>query len=523
MQGGVIPPCIFNNEVTMKILEVKNIVKQFPGVLANDKINLSVDKGDIFAIVGENGAGKSTLMKIIYGLYAPTSGEIYVFGKKTDIKNPHDAIRLKIGMVHQEFMLIPRFTVTQNIVLGDEPHKGLVFDYKKALKEVGELSEKFGLKIDPREKVANLPVGIQQKVEILKILRRGAEILIFDEPTAVLTPEETEDLFKTLIKLKEDGKTILFISHKLKEVIAIADKIAVLRRGKLQGVVEKKKTNEVELARMVVGRDVLLEIPKVKTKIGEEVINVHNLTVKNNRGIIGLKGVSFEVHAGEILGIAGVEGNGQAELVNALIGFTRPLKGKIIFNGEEIRLLTPYNIRTRGLAYITEDRKKRGLVLPFRVRENIIMGQHTLYPFSKKGILNDTEIDKFSTKKLEEFDIRPRDIHARISNLSGGNQQKIILAKEMSTDHNFLLASQPTRGLDIGATEFVYKKLAEEKKKGIAILLISLELSEIMALSDKILVLYEGEIVGEMTPDETNEEELGLMMLGLKRQKKVAK
>jgi simple sugar transport system ATP-binding protein len=507
----------------MRALEVKDIIKQFPGVLANDKINLSVDKGDIFAIVGENGAGKSTLMKIIYGLYTPTSGEIYVFDKKADIKNPHDAIRLKIGMVHQEFMLIPRFTVTQNIVLGDEPHKGLVFDYKKALKEVGELSEKYGLKIDPREKVANLPVGIQQKVEILKILRRGAEILIFDEPTAVLTPEETEDLFKTLIKLKKDGKTILFISHKLKEVIAIADKIAVLRRGKLQGVVEKKKTNEVELARMVVGRDVVLEIPRVETEIGKEIIKVRNLTVKNNRGIIGLKGVSFEVHAGEILGIAGVEGNGQSELVNALIGFVRPAKGGITFNGEEVKLLTPYNLRTKGLAYITEDRKGRGLVLPFRARENIIMGQHTLYPFSKNGILNDTEIDKFSTKKLEEFDIRPRDIHARISNLSGGNQQKLILVKEMSTDHNFLLASQPTRGLDIGATEFVYKKLAEEKKNGIAILLISLELSEIMALSDKILVLYEGEIVGEKTPDKTNEEELGLMMLGLKRQEKVVK
>ena len=507
----------------MIALEVKDIIKQFPGVLANDKINLSIDKGDIFAIVGENGAGKSTLMKIIYGLYTPTSGDIYVFGKKTDIKTPHDAIRLKIGMVHQEFMLIPRFTVTQNIVLGDEPHKGLVFDYKKALKEVKDLSEKYGLKIDPGEKVANLPVGIQQRVEILKILRRGAEILIFDEPTAVLTPEETEDLFKTLIRLKENGKTIIFISHKLKEVIAIADKIAVLRRGKLQGVVEKKNTNEVKLARMVVGRDVVLEIPKVKTEIGKEVINVHNLTVKNNRGLIGLKGVSFEVHAGEILGIAGVEGNGQSELVNALIGFTRPVKGKITFNGEEVKLLTPYNLRTRGLAYITEDRKKRGLVLPFKVRENIIMGQHTLYPFSKNGILNDTEIDKFSTKKIEEFDIRPRDIHARISNLSGGNQQKIILAKEMSTNHNFLLASQPTRGLDIGATEFVYKKLAEEKENGTAILLISLELSEIMALSDKILVLYEGEIVGETTPDKTNEEELGLMMLGLKRQKKVAK
>jgi ABC-type uncharacterized transport system ATPase subunit len=505
----------------MKALEVKNIVKQFPGVLANDKINLFANKGEIFAIVGENGAGKSTLMKIIYGLYAPTSGDVYIFDEKANIKNPHDAIRLKIGMVHQEFMLIPRFTVTQNIVLGDEPHKGIIFNYKKALIEVKDLSEKYRLKIDPREKVANLPVGIQQRVEILKILRRGAEILIFDEPTAVLTPEETEDLFKTLIKLKENGKTILFISHKLKEVITIADRIAVLRRGKLQGVVEKKNTNEVELARMVVGRDVVLEIPKVKTKIGKEVIAVTNLTVKNNRGIIGLKNVSFDVHAGEIVGIAGVEGNGQSELVNALIGFTRPVKGRIKLNGEEIKLLTPYNLRTKGLAYITEDRKGRGLVLPFRIRENIIMGQHTLYPFSKNRILNYPEIDKFSTKKLEEFDIRPRDIYTRIENLSGGNQQKIVLAKEMSTNHNFLLASQPTRGLDIGATEFVYKKLVGEKKKGIAILLISLELSEIMGLSDKILVLYEGEIVGETTPDKTNEEELGLMMLGLKRQKKV--
>mgnify|MGYP000094186608 CR=1 FL=1 len=507
----------------MKALEVKNIVKQFPGVLANDKINLSVNKGEIFAIVGENGAGKSTLMKIIYGLYTPTSGEIYIFGKKVDIKNPHDAIRLKIGMVHQEFMLIPRFSVTQNIVLGDEPHKGIIFNYKKALKEVKDLSEKYGLKIDPGEKVANLPVGIQQKVEILKILRRGAEILIFDEPTAVLTPEETEDLFKTLIKLKENGKTILFISHKLKEVITISDRIAVLRRGKLQGVVEKKKTNEVELARMVVGRDVVLKIPQVETKIGKAVVKVRDLTVKNNRGIIGLKGVSFDVHAGEILGIAGVEGNGQSELVNALIGFTHPIKGSIIINGEEVKLLTPYNLRTKGLAYITEDRKGRGLVLPFRVRENIIMGQHTLYPFSKNGVLNDPEIDKFSTKKLEEYDIRPRDIHTRVENLSGGNQQKLILAKEMSTKHKFLLASQPTRGLDIGAMEFVYRKLVEEKKKGIAILFISLELSEIIGLSDKILVLYEGEIVGEITPDKTNEEELGLMMLGIKKQKKVVK
>jgi len=505
----------------MKVLEVKNIVKRFPGVLANDHISLSIDKGEIFAIVGENGAGKSTLMKIIYGLYSPTAGEIYVFGKKEKIETPHDAIRLKIGMVHQEFMLIPRFTVTENIVLGDEPHKGMIFDYRKAVKEIKELSEKFSLKVDPTDKVANIPVGVQQRVEILKILRRGAEILIFDEPTAVLTPEETEDLFKTLLKLKEEGKTILFISHKLKEVLTIADRIAVLRRGKLQGVVKKEKTNEVELARMVVGRDVVLEIPQAQAKVGKTVVSVRNLTVKNKRGIIGLKGVSFDVHAGEIVGIAGVEGNGQAELVNALIGFTRPIKGKIELNEKEIKLLTPYNLRTKGMAYIPEDRKRRGVILPFRVRENIVMGQHTLYPFSKNGRLNDSEINKFTTKKLQEFDIRPRDIYTRVGNLSGGNQQKLILAKEMSIEHKFLLASQPTRGLDIGAMEFVYKKLVEEKKKGIAILFISLELSEIMGLSDRILVLYEGEIVGETTPDKTNEEELGLMMLGLKRQEKV--
>jgi len=505
----------------MEALGVRNIVKQFPNVLANDKVTLSIEKGEIFALVGENGAGKSTLMKIVYGLYTPNSGEIYVFGKKEDIKTPQDSIKLKIGMVHQEFMLIPRFTVTQNIVLGDEPHKGFVFDYLRAISEVKEISDKFGLKIDPTEKVENLPVGIQQRVEILKILRRGAEILIFDEPTAVLTPEETSELFKTLNALKQDGKTIIFISHKLNEVMEIADRIGVMRRGELQGIVNKSETNERELARMMVGRDVVLELPKANVKAGDEVFSVSNLNVKNTKGILGLKGVSFSVHAREIVGIAGVEGNGQAELVNAILGFLKPTSGKISINGKEIKLITPYNMRTRGMSYIPEDRKRRGLVLPFRARENIIMGQHTLYPFSNRGILNDKEIDAFATKKLQEFDVRPPDIYSKAESFSGGNQQKIILAKEMSLKHNFLLASQPTRGLDIGATEFVYKMLVEEKKKGIGILLISLELSEIMGLSDRILVLYNGEIVGEVTPEETTEEELGLMMLGLKRKERV--
>ncbi len=504
----------------MKALELKEITKQFPRVLANDHISFSVNKGEIFSIVGENGAGKSTLMKIVYGLYTPTSGEIYVFGKKVEMKSPQDAIKLKIGMVHQEFMLIPRFTVTENIVLGDEPRKGPIFDYKKAVNEIKELSKKYGLKVDPTEKVANLPVGIQQRVEILKILRRGAEILIFDEPTAVLTPEETEDLFKTLMALKKSGKTILFISHKLKEVMAISDRIAVLRRGKLQGIVKKEETSEEELAKMMVGRNVVLEIPKVPAKPGSVILSVRDLTVKNHRGIVGLKGVSFNVREGEIVAIAGVEGNGQAELVNALIGFTRPLKGKVILNGKEMRMITPYDIRSKGMAYIPEDRKRRGLVLPFRVKDNIIMGQHTLYPFSKNGVMNDTEIDKFATKQLDEFDIRPRNIYIKAGNLSGGNQQKVIVARELSMKHNFLLASQPTRGLDIGAMEFVYNHLLEEKKKGVAILLISLELSEVLGLADRILVLYEGEIVGETTPEETNEQELGLMMLGLKRKER---
>ncbi len=499
----------------MKALELKNITKQFPRVLANDNISFSVNKGEIFSIVGENGAGKSTLMKIVYGLYTPTSGEIYVFGKKVNMKSPQDAIKLKIGMVHQEFMLIPRFTVTENIVLGDEPHKGPIFDFKRAVREIRELSDKYGLKVDPHEKVANLPVGIQQRVEILKILRRGAEILIFDEPTAVLTPEETEDLFKTLRALKKSGKTILFISHKLKEVMEISDRIAVLRRGKLQGIVKKEDTNERELARMMVGRDVVLEIPRVEAKKGDVILSVRDLAVKDHRGILKLKGVSFDVRAGEVVGIAGVEGNGQAELVNALIGFARPVRGKIVLNGTEMKMITPYDIRKKGMAYIPEDRKRRGLVLPFKIRENIIMGQHTLYPFSKRGVLNDSAIDEFATKKLDEFDIRPRDIYVKAGNLSGGNQQKVIVAREMSMKHNFLLASQPTRGLDIGAMEFVYNHIIEEKKKGVAILLISLELSEVMGLSDRILVLYEGKIVGETTPEQTTEEELGMMMLGI--------
>jgi simple sugar transport system ATP-binding protein len=505
----------------MTALEVRGICKMFPGNLANDNISFSVEKGEIFAIVGENGAGKSTLMNIIYGIYTPTGGNILVNEQDCRIRSVEDAIKLKMGMVHQEFMLIPRFTVTQNIVIGDEPHKGIFFDYGRAVREVRELSERVSLTVDPEALVGDLPVGIQQRVEILKVLRRGAEILIFDEPTAVLTPEETEELFVTMRKLQAEGKTILFISHKLKEVMEIADRIAVLRRGKLQGIVNKKDTNEEELARMMVGRNVVLEIPKVEVPVGAVAFACHDLHVKNNRGYEAVRGMSFDVHGGEIVGIAGVQGNGQDELVNAMIGFTRPTAGSMELNGKNMHLVTTAQLRKEGMSYITEDRARRGLVMPYTVRENVVMGQHLRKPFSSGIRMDYDKIGEFAQGKVKEYDIRPGDIFDTAGSLSGGNQQKLILARELSLPHNLLIASQPTRGLDVGATEFVYHKLLEEKRAGKAILLISLELSEILGLADRILVMFEGRIVGETTPDKTTEEALGLLMLGVGVDKKV--
>jgi simple sugar transport system ATP-binding protein len=505
----------------MTALEVRGICKMFPGNLANDNISFSVEKGEIFAIVGENGAGKSTLMNIIYGIYTPTGGSILVNEQDCRIRSVEDAIKLKMGMVHQEFMLIPRFTVTQNIVIGDEPHKGIFFDYGRAVREVRELSERVSLAVDPKALVGDLPVGIQQRVEILKVLRRGAEILIFDEPTAVLTPEETEELFVTMRKLQAEGKTILFISHKLKEVMEIADRIAVLRRGKLQGIVNKKDTNEEELARMMVGRNVVLEIPKVEVAVGAVAFACHDLHVKNNRGYEAVRGMSFDVHGGEIVGIAGVQGNGQDELVNAMIGFTRPTAGSMELNSKNMHLVTTAQLRKEGMSYITEDRARRGLVMPYTVRENVVMGQHLRKPFSSGIRMDYDKIGEFAQGKVKEYDIRPGDIFDTAGSLSGGNQQKLILARELSLPHNLLIASQPTRGLDVGATEFVYHKLLEEKQAGKAILLISLELSEILGLADRILVMFEGRIVGETTPDKTTEEALGLLMLGVGVDKKV--
>jgi ABC-type uncharacterized transport system ATPase subunit len=499
-------------------IELKNITKVFPGVVANDKISLQIKKGEIFAIVGENGAGKTTLMNIIYGLYTPDSGEIYIFGKRITHHSPRKAIELGVGMVHQHFMLVPVFTVYENIILGNEFIKnGFVFDRKKAIEEVKKLSEKYGLKVDPEEKVQNLPVGIQQRVEILKVLFRGAEILILDEPTAVLTPQETKELFETIKALKKAGKTIIFISHKLKEVLEIADRICVLKNGKVMGIKNKEETNEKELARLMVGRDVVLEVPKKDIEPGEVILEVKDLVVLNDKGIPAIKGISFKLRRNEILGIAGVEGNGQKELVEALTGL-RPIEsGKIIVKGKEIFSTDAKILRNMGMAHIPEDRRARGLVLPFTVSYNLFLGRQREKLFSKGRFLNSGYIKIFGNNKVEEYDIRPRNPYLKVDSLSGGNQQKVVVAREVSYDPDILIASQPTRGLDIGATEFVHKKLVEQRESGKAVLLISLELEEIMSLSDRIAVLYNGEIVGEMSAKEATEEELGLLMLGLKR------
>lgn len=517
--GNPSPPFFFKQEENLEYaIELKNITKFFPGVLANDNISLQIKKGEVFAIVGENGAGKTTLMNIIYGLYTPNSGEIYINGKKVLHNTPKKAIDLGIGMVHQHFMLVPIFTVYENIILGNEFIKnGIVLDRKKGIEEVKKISEQYGLKVDPKEVVGNLPVGIQQRVEILKVLFRGAEILILDEPTAVLTPQETKELFETINALKKDNKTIVFISHKLKEVLEIADRICVLKNGKVMGIKNKEETNERELARLMVGRDVVLEVPKKEKEPGEPILEVRDLVIMSDKGIPAIRGINFKLRRYEILGIAGVEGNGQKELVEALNGLRPIHSGKILINGKEISNFDPWFFRKNGFAYIPEDRRVRGLILPFSVSYNLFLGRQREKNFKKGNFLNSGYIKVFSSNKVEEYDIRPRNPNLKVDSLSGGNQQKVIVAREVSYDPDVLVASQPTRGLDVGATEFVHKKLVEQRDSGKAVLLISLELEEVMMLSDRIAVLFNGEIVGELSQQEATEEELGLLMLGLKR------
>lgn len=503
-------------------LELKGITKRFPGVLANDHIDLEINEQEVFAIVGENGAGKTTLMNIIYGLYQPDSGKIIVRGKERKISGPGDAIALGIGMVHQHFMLVPVFTVAENVVLGTEPTKyGGVLDLDRARREVKEFSEKFGMKIDPDARVEHISVGMQQRVEIIKALFRGADILILDEPTAALTPLETQELFETIRSLKAQGKTVIFISHKLQEVLAIADRIAVLRGGKAVGVVDAKSATTTQLARMMVGRDVILEYEKGPPKLGDVLLEAHNIMAQNDRGITTVKGVSFHLRSGEILGIAGVEGNGQTELVEVLTGLRTPVAGEIKIKGKLFTHPDARALRVSGMAHIPSDRHKLGLVLPFDVSENLILGMHSSPPFARGNGLDREAVEEFARSKVMEFDIRPHDHRIKAAKLSGGNQQKVIVAREISSKPEIMIASQPTRGLDIGATEFVHKQLLKERDNGKAVLLVSLELDEILSLSDRIAVMYGGEIVAAFDSQEVTEEEIGLYMLGVKKQESV--
>ncbi len=492
------------------------ITKSFPGTLANDKVDFEVKEGEVHSLLGENGAGKTVLMSVLYGLYKPDAGLIFVKGQEVKIDSPAKAISLGIGMVHQHFMLVPSLTVAENIVLGREPQKQrFLLDTSEAIEATYDLSEKYGLEVDPKAVVSTLPVGVQQRVEILKALLRGAEILVLDEPTSVLTPQEVEGLFKAIATLKDKGKSVVFISHKLKEVCRISDRVTVLRKGKIVGTLDKAAINVERLAKMMVGRDVPAPLVEKRQSKGKTILQVEGLRAFNERKILGLKSVSFEVHESEILGIAGVEGNGQTELIEVLVGLRKLEKGTIILEDSTITDAPVQERLRKGLSVIPEDRQKTGLVLDFSVSENLILGQQDQPPFAKKWFALDLEKEaELADQLIKEYSIQTPTKETLVRYLSGGTQQRVVVAREFSRQPRFIIASQPTRGLDIGATEYVHKKLVEMRDRGCAILLISADLDEIFALSDRIAVIYEGKIVAVKQCDNTNELEIGLLMTG---------
>lgn len=501
------------------VIEMLNIRKEFPGIVANNNITLQVKKGEIHALLGENGAGKSTLMNVLFGLYQPEKGEIRARGKVVNISNPNIANDLGIGMVHQHFMLIDTFTVTENIILGKETvNKGKI-DLKKAEKEVQEISERYGLAVDPKAKVADISVGMQQRVEILKTLYRGAEILIFDEPTAVLTPQEITELIGIFRKLIQEGKSIILITHKLKEIMEVCDRVTVIRKGEGIGTYNVKDTNPNELANLMVGREVSFKTEKKKPNPKETVLKISDLTVKDNRGVHVVNALNLEVKAGEIVGIAGVDGNGQSELIEAITGLMKKNSGSITLNGKELSVLTPRKITESGIGHIPQDRHKHGLVLDFSIGQNMALQTYYKSPFSKFGFLDQNVMEKKASELIEEFDVRTPSIHTPARALSGGNQQKAIIGREVDRDPDLLIAAQPTRGLDVGAIEFIHKRLIEQRDKGKAVLLISFELEEILNVSDRIAVIFDGEIIATVDPKTTTEQELGLLMAGSKAKK----
>ncbi|MGV3488171.1 MAG: ABC transporter ATP-binding protein [Tuberibacillus sp.] len=504
------------------LLEMRNIHKIYPnGTVANSGVNLSVDEGEIHALVGENGAGKSTLMKILFGLETPTEGQIIYKGKDVSFNGPKDAISQGIGMVHQHFMLVPSFTVAENIVLGDEPKKGLFRDRKKAIEITNKLVEDYGLQVPAKSRASEISVGRKQRVEILKVLYRGAKLLILDEPTAVLTPQETDELFKSLKDLTKLGYTIIFITHKLREVMEISDRITVLRAGRTVGSLITKETNEEAISRMMVGRDVLLRVEKEPARPKETVLSIKDIVVEDDQGKTAVDHVSFDVRAGEIFGIAGVEGNGQTELIETLTGLRSVKSGSIRYQGEAIENKSVLSIRKKKIAHIPEDRQTRGACLTASIEENLILDRYRDKEFSKGFILNQKKINQFSDELIKSYDVRTSSAKQAAGSLSGGNLQKVVIAREFSKDPKLLIASQPTRGVDIGAIEFIHKEIVKKRDDGAAVLLVSAELSEVMSLSDRLGVMYNGELVAvlENTKDLT-EEEIGYYMLGVKKQLK---
>ncbi|WP_024370155.1 ABC transporter ATP-binding protein [Exiguobacterium sp. ZOR0005] len=500
------------------VIEMLNIRKEFGTFVANDNITLQLRKGEIHALLGENGAGKSTLMNVLFGLYQPEGGEIRVRGEKVDIENPNIANDLGIGMVHQHFMLVEKFTVTENIILGSEPKSGLTVDRATARKKVMDISEQYGLRIDPDAKIEDISVGMQQRVEILKTLYRGAEILIFDEPTAVLTPQEIQELIQIMKRLIEEGKSIILITHKLKEIMQVADRCTVIRRGRYIGTVDIDETvNEDRLAEMMVGREVNFDAEYSKADPQQVVLDIQKLVVKDSRGLEVVEGLDLQIRSGEILGIAGIDGNGQTELIEAISGLKKPEAGKIFLNGNDVTGFTPRKVTEAGVGHIPQDRHKHGLVLDYTIRDNMVLQTYYKEPFSKRGLMNYKAVAEKAKALIEKFDVRTPSVDVPARALSGGNQQKAIIAREVDRSPDLLIAAQPTRGLDVGAIEFIHEQLIKEREKGRAVLLISFELEEILHVSDRIAVLYEGKIVGIRDPKETTEQELGFLMAGGKR------
>ena len=496
------------------ILETKAISKRFRNVLANDRVDFSLRTGEIHALLGENGAGKSTLMNIICGLYAPDDGEVYIAGEMVDIRNPRDALEMRIGMVHQHFMLVPNLTVTENIILGAESTRRGFIDLSNAKRRIRALSEDFGLDIDPEAVIEDLPVGIQQRVEIIKALYRGAKILVLDEPTAVLTPREVEQLFRVLQQLSEKGVSIIFISHKLGETMTIADRISIMRRGRLIETTLPSLTSEKVLAELMIGREVHSQPVRPPTETGKVILEVDDLTVIDDRKLQAVRGVSFYLREGEILGIAGVQGNGQTELVAALSGLGHIESGAIKLEGKNLAMFQPRQILESGVAHVPEDRHRQGLVLEYSIADNQVLNTYYRRPFAHHFQRNFAALEKHSRDLIEQFDIRATGPSQTVATLSGGNQQKVILSRELSRDIRLLIANQPTRGLDVGAVGYVHQKLSAMRDRGVAVLLISAELDEIMSLSDNIAVMYAGQIVATHPVDRITREQLGLLIAG---------